>query len=30
VFRSCLHEFVTAFIVENNRLGAAVIEQYLV
>ena len=30
VFRSGLHEFVTAFIVENNRLGAAVIEQYLV
>ena len=23
-------EFVTAFIAENNRLGAAIIEQYLV
>jgi uncharacterized alpha-E superfamily protein len=30
VFNSGLHEFVTAFIAENNRLGAAVIEQYLV
>ncbi|SFH01781.1 alpha-E domain-containing protein [Methylobacterium gossipiicola] len=30
IFTSGLHEFVTAFIAENNRLGAAVIEQYLV
>ncbi|MBX9932551.1 MAG: alpha-E domain-containing protein [Methylobacterium sp.] len=30
VFNSGLHEFVTAFIAENNRLGAAIIEQYLV
>ena len=30
IFASGLHEFVTEFIAENNRLGAAVIEQYLV
>jgi uncharacterized alpha-E superfamily protein len=30
VFQSGLHDFVTAFIGENNRLGAAITEQYLV
>jgi uncharacterized alpha-E superfamily protein len=30
VFQSGLHDFVTAFIGENNRLGSAITEQYLV
>ncbi|MEA1833265.1 alpha-E domain-containing protein [Methylobacterium durans] len=30
IFASGLHEFVTAFIGENNRVGAAITEQYLV
>jgi uncharacterized alpha-E superfamily protein len=30
IFQSGLHEFITKFIAENNRLGAAVAEQYLV
>ena len=25
-----LHEFISGFIVDNNKLGAAVMEQYLV
>ncbi len=29
LFQSGLHEFVTQFIVENNRLGSAIDEQYL-
>jgi len=29
VFQTGLHEFLTAFIADNNRLGAAIIEQYL-
>jgi uncharacterized alpha-E superfamily protein len=30
IFQSGLHEFISAFIEENNRLGAAITEQYLV
>ena len=30
VFQSGLHDFVTEFIAENNRLGSAIAEQYLV
>lgn len=30
VFQGGLHEFITAFIADNNRLGAAIAEQYLV
>jgi uncharacterized alpha-E superfamily protein len=30
IFQSGLHEFITKFIAENNRLGAAVAEQYLI
>jgi uncharacterized alpha-E superfamily protein len=30
VFQSGLHDFVTSFITDNNNLGAAVAEQYLV
>jgi uncharacterized alpha-E superfamily protein len=30
IFQSGLHEFITKFIAENNRLGAAIAEQYLV
>ncbi|MGV7032812.1 alpha-E domain-containing protein [Methylobacterium symbioticum] len=30
IFASGLHEFVTGFIGENNRVGAAIAEQYLV
>jgi uncharacterized alpha-E superfamily protein len=30
VFQAGLHEFVTEFIAENNRLGSAITEQYLV
>jgi uncharacterized alpha-E superfamily protein len=30
IFQSGLHEFIAEFIVDNNRLGAAVTEQYLV
>jgi uncharacterized alpha-E superfamily protein len=30
IFQSGLHEFISAFIDENNRLGAAISEQYLV
>lgn len=29
VFRSGLHEFLTEFVVENTRLGQAVVDQYL-
>ncbi len=29
IFASGLHEFIEAFIAENNRLGAAIVEQYL-
>jgi uncharacterized alpha-E superfamily protein len=29
IFGKGLHEFITAFIVENNRLGSAISEQYL-
>jgi uncharacterized alpha-E superfamily protein len=30
IFQSGLHEFITKFIAENNHLGAAVAEQYLI
>ena len=30
IFQSGLHEFISSFIDENNRLGAAITEQYLV
>ena len=30
IFQAGLHEFISAFIDENNRLGAAITEQYLV
>jgi uncharacterized alpha-E superfamily protein len=30
IFSSGLHEFITDFITENNRLGSAIAEQYLV
>jgi uncharacterized alpha-E superfamily protein len=30
IFQSGLHEFITTFLEDNNKLGAAVIEQYLV
>ena len=30
IFQSGLHEFVTQFLEDNNQLGAAIIEQYLV
>jgi uncharacterized alpha-E superfamily protein len=30
LFQSGLHEFITAFIADNNRLGSAIAEQYLV
>jgi uncharacterized alpha-E superfamily protein len=30
IFQSGLHEFINNFIVDNNRLGAAITEQYLV
>ena len=29
IFKAGLHEYVTAFIAENNKLGAAIAEQYL-
>ena len=29
IFQSGLHEFVSDFITENNRLGAAITQQYL-
>src|SRR5690606_9625870 len=29
LFRSGLHEYISAFIGDNNRLGAAITEQYL-
>ena len=29
VFQTGLHEFLTSFIADNNRVGAAIIEQYL-
>ncbi len=29
IFSTGLHEFIQGFIAENNRLGAAIIEQYL-
>jgi uncharacterized alpha-E superfamily protein len=29
VFASGLHEFITDFIVENNEVGSAIVEQYL-
>jgi uncharacterized alpha-E superfamily protein len=29
IFQSGLHEFIQAFLEENNRLGAAITEQYL-
>ncbi len=29
VFQTGLHEFLTGFIADNNRLGAAIVEQYL-
>jgi uncharacterized alpha-E superfamily protein len=30
IFQSGLHEFIQNFIIENNRLGGAITEQYLV
>jgi hypothetical protein len=30
IFQSGLHEFIGEFIADNNRLGHAVAEQYLV
>jgi uncharacterized alpha-E superfamily protein len=30
VFKQGLHEFIEDFIVENNRLGSAITEQYLI
>ena len=30
IFQSGLHEFISGFIDENNQLGAAITEQYLV
>jgi uncharacterized alpha-E superfamily protein len=29
IFQSGLHEFIGNFIADNNRLGAAITEQYL-
>ncbi len=29
IFQTGLHEFLTGFIADNNRLGAAIVEQYL-
>ena len=29
IFQSGLHEFLTEFIDDNNRLGAAISQQYL-
>ena len=29
IFQGGLHEFLTDFIAENNRLGSAIAEQYL-
>ena len=29
IFQSGLHEFITGFIADNNKLGAAISEQYL-
>jgi uncharacterized alpha-E superfamily protein len=29
IFKGGLHEFLTDFIAENNRLGAAITQQYL-
>jgi uncharacterized alpha-E superfamily protein len=29
IFQSGLHEFISAFIADNNRLGAAITQQYL-
>jgi uncharacterized alpha-E superfamily protein len=29
IFQSGLHEFIDNFIADNNRLGAAIAEQYL-
>ena len=29
VFQTGLHEFLTNFVADNNRVGAAIIEQYL-
>ncbi len=29
IFASGLHEFIEDFIAENNRLGAAIVAQYL-
>jgi uncharacterized alpha-E superfamily protein len=30
VFQSGLHEFVDTFVTDNNRLGEAITEQYLI
>jgi hypothetical protein len=30
IFQSGLHEFIGGFIGDNNRLGAAIAEQYLI
>ncbi len=30
IFQRGLHEFITEFIADNNRLGAAITEQYLI
>jgi uncharacterized alpha-E superfamily protein len=30
IFRQGLHEFISEFVADNNRLGTAIREQYLV
>ncbi len=30
IFSTGLHEFITAFVDDNNRLGATIAEQYLI
>ena len=29
IFQSGLHEFITSFITDNNKLGSAIMQQYL-
>jgi uncharacterized alpha-E superfamily protein len=29
IFQSGLHEFITSFILDNNKLGSAITQQYL-
>ena len=30
IFQNGLHEFISGFIADNNRLGTAIAEQYLI